>query len=175
MLRYHIKTPDPAVIKIAFEAFVDLLTVASHPNDLENFVSVLSLFTRALDLENCLNLILNIESKFPARAWLRSISDQLAVVGAAADVSDAKLIFMKLTTIYVTYLKVETAHFHSSNGQMLESRYFLEKCIKLKCFNGSDGTDQYRVSFQTIKNFLPIVESSEKFASCCERMKEQLW
>lgn len=175
VLKYHIKTPDPDAVKIAFEAFVDLLKVAAHPNDLENFVSVLSLLTRAVDLENCLNLIMHQHSTFAARAWLRTISDQLAIVGATADVSDAKLMFMKLTTIFVTYVKVEIAHFHTSNGQMLEAQYFLAKCIKLKCFNGSNDTDQYRVSFQTIKDFLSIVESPEKYASGCERMKEQLW
>lgn len=175
VLRYHIKSPDPEAVKTAFQAFVDLLKVAAHPNDLENFVCVLSLFTRTVDLEICLNLILDVHTKFAARAWLRTISDQLALVGATADVTDAKLMFTKLTTIFVTYVKVETAHFHSSNGQMLESRYFLDKCIKMKCFNGSDGTDQYRVTFKTIMDFLSIVESPVKYSSNCEKMKEQLW
>lgn len=161
----------PDVIRVVFGAFVDVLAIASHDNNLDGFVFVLC--TSSSQLVQCLNLICNLNASVPVRPWLHSISDKLAVIGATGDTNNEMNMFTKLTNILRMYVTIEYVHFSTPTGRMSESIYFLEKCIRMKCFAGLNYT-LYREFFRIIKGFLPAVESVEKFNGFCERMKTEL-
>lgn len=125
--------------------------------DHEKYMSEMNWLTNIRNMPVMISLIIGLkEESFVLESWLRNMTINLmkTITGSLPTKQQARRkLFLDLTGALLFYVDVEMQRpkpDNIKNCQLRESEWFLQQCMKLKCFSGIE----YIKGFEILQNFI---------------------